>query len=173
MVSLIATGTAAGFTVAPALGTTATYVVVATGLSVTLQLGYRIVHKAKAEPLAWGTSILGVLAGFLVQACDKLWEGPAVLWMGFSAVVGLLIIVGGVLYGQKGRISKVLGGVVSLIAPASLVAALGFANPAKLYLQLGGSLYLWLILGSLVLCSIILAMLAHEEAAKASDGAAS
>jgi hypothetical protein len=165
MISLAVSGTAAGFTIAPAMGTIASCGAAATGLVLSVQLTVRIMREAKKEPLAWGTPILGLLSGFLVQMCEQFWSGPKFVWFVFSLVAGLLVVIGGVLYGQKGLSFKIAGAAACLVVPVAVLFAVGSSRPKSLSeLLLAGSIELWLPLGLLVVVACILGVLAHVSA---------
>ncbi|MES0491831.1 MAG: hypothetical protein ABUK01_17685 [Leptospirales bacterium] len=51
MFSLAITGTAAGFSIAPSMGTIASYGAAATGAILSIQIAVRITQAAKKEPL--------------------------------------------------------------------------------------------------------------------------
>jgi len=162
MTSVVIRGTAAGFTVAPALGSIAAYATVATGGVLVVHLGVQITRKAKAEPLVWGTPIIGVLSGFLVLMCEQFWSGPKFIWLVFSVVVGLLVVIGGVLYGLKRVGYKITGALTSLLPPIAVLAALGYSKPESLWDFLrAGSVELWLPVGLLFVAAILLGVLAH------------
>ncbi|WP_097458698.1 hypothetical protein [Mangrovitalea sediminis] len=165
MIRLAISGTAAGFTIAPAVGEIASYGAAATGAALSIHLVVRITKEAKKEPLVWGTPIIGVLSGFLVQVCEQFWSGPKIVWLGFSVVTGLLVVIGGVFYGQKKCAYKIIGAVTSVVAPIAMLAAIGYSNPEHLStFFLAGSLELWLPLTLLFIAAGILGALAHVSA---------
>jgi hypothetical protein len=165
MISLATTGTATGFTIAPALGTVAAYGAAATGAALSVQLVVRITREAKKEPLVWGAPILGVLSGFLVQMCEPFWSGPKFLWLIFSAIAALLVVIGGVLYSQKGRVAKIAGALTSIIAPTATLAASAYSRSEAVgRFVLAGDLGLWLPLVLLCMGALILGVLAHIAA---------
>ncbi len=57
MLSLAIRGAAAGFTVAPTLGTIASYGAATTGVALSIHLLVRITKEAKKEPLVWGMKL--------------------------------------------------------------------------------------------------------------------
>lgn len=165
MISLATTGTAAGFSLAPTIGTVASYGAAATGAALSIHLAVRITREAQKEPLMWGTPIIGVLSGFLVQICEQFWSGPKFVWLGFSVVAGLLVVIGGVFYGQKKMAYKVIGAVTSVVAPVAMLAAVGYSQPEPLSkFLLTGSAGLWMPLALLLVAAIILGALAHVSA---------
>ena len=165
MASLATTGTAAGFTIAPALGTVAAYGAAATGAALSVQLVVRITREAKKEPLIWGAPILGVLSGFLVQMCEQFWIGPKFLWLVFSVIAALLVVIGGVLYSQKGFLAKLAGALTSVVAPAATLGAAAYSQPQSLGNFLSaGDIRLWLPLVLLCTAALILGVLAHVAA---------
>ena len=165
MWSIATTGAAAGFSVAPAWGAVAAYGTAATGAARSIHLVVKITREAKKEPLIWGTPILGVLSGFLVQICEQFWSGSKIVWLGFSLVAGLLVIIGGVFYAQKQKVFKIIGAATSVIAPAVVLASIAHSQTEPLFkFLLTGSLDLWLPLLLLLLAAVILGALAHVSA---------
>lgn len=168
MASLAVTGTAAGFTVAPVLGTVSAYGTAAAGAALSVQLVVRITREAKKEPLIWGAPILGVLSGFLVQMCEQLWSGPKILWLVFSVIAALLVVIGGVLYSQKGLFAKLAGALTSVVAPAATLGAVAYSQPETLgKFVLAGDIRLWLPLILLCVAALILGALAYVSAKNA------
>lgn len=162
MVSLATTGAAAGFTVGPALGTVAAYGAATTGAALSVQLGVKIMREARKEPLLWGTPVLGVVSGFLVQLCEELWKGPRAVWLAFSVAVSLLVVVGGVFYSTRMPAAKWIGGVCTLVAPAALLAATARYEPEALrQFFTVDSMSMWLPVVMLLVVALILARLAH------------
>lgn len=162
MWSLGATGTAAGFTIAPTVGSAIAYTGIAVAGATTVHLTVQVVRQAKKEPLVWGTPVLGVASGFLTQLCEQVWQGPKLQWIVFSACVGLLVVVGAVFYSQPSRVAKVIGALCTLIAPLSVLAATAQYKPELLRSLLSlEALSLWLPLGLLLLVAIALGYLGH------------
>jgi hypothetical protein len=165
MVSLAITGAAAGFTIAPTLGTVVAYSTVATGVVLSLQLVVRITREAKKEPLTWGAGILGLLSGFLVQMCEQFWFGPKNLWLFFSVIAALLVFVGGVFYSQRGFFAKIAGALTSVIAPAMYLGVVAYSQPQMFKnFMLAGDIRLWFPLVILLIIALILGILAHISA---------
>lgn len=165
MFALVIKGTIAGFTISPALGTVASYGAVTTGAALSIQLAVRITREAKKEPLTWGAPVLGVLSGFLVQMCEPFWSGPKIMWLVFSVIAGLLVIIGGVLYSQKGRIPKLAGALTSMVVPAAALGATAISQSGALSnFVLVGDFRLWLPLLLLCFVTVVLGVLAHVAA---------
>lgn len=121
MFSLAATGAAAGFTLSPAIGTVASYGAAATGAVLSIQLFVRITREAKKKPMVWGTSIISLLSGLLVQICEPFWNGSKITWIMFSVIAALLVIIGSVFYAQNKMEFKIIGALTSLLTPGMVL----------------------------------------------------
>lgn len=162
--SLAFTGAAAGFTLAPALGTAMAYGTAALGGAAAIHLTVHLVTRAQTQPLAWGAPILALVSGYLVQSCEKYWTGPELGWPLFALAVGALVLVGGVLYAGGSWLHRITGCLLSLIPPVVVLVLARDRNGVSLVSNLGAlPLDIIVPVGVMLVVALALGVVAHLD----------
>jgi hypothetical protein len=160
-VHLASTGTAAGFAIAPSLGTAASVGLAAGGAALTILVSVRITKEIRKEPYKWGLPVFGVVTGFLVLLCEEYWKGNKFTWYILSAASAMLVVVGAAFYARHSVLLKGIGILLHVLVPVLVLLGILYGSPAPLLdAVLAISPKEWTSIGVLLLFVIALAVLA-------------
>lgn len=160
-------GTAAGVSIAPAVGAAAGYGVAVIGAAVAIRVTLQVTEAARKKPYSWLLPLLSAFAGFLVLLCKEYWPGNKLIWFIMSGISAALAVAGGVLFGLKSCYLKAIAILLYLAIPGTVVIAMATASHSPLLdAILAIPAQLWLVLGALcavLVAMILLAMLAERK----------